>query len=336
MSRPAAKNPELLAQLGKVPDAEIAERFGISLAYVCQLRQERNIPPHGPRRTPANRDPEFLAQLGRVSDADLAEQYGLHPRYVRTLRRERGVESVAAGDSAIKTRAGRQPIPIPDDFDPQASVQDEAARHGVSQTLIWNWRRKHVGQTSRAHQRASTPASRNPESVAKDSPTSGPQQRAIPDDFNPTSVARVEAEKYGVSQQTIYRWRQRLGERPVPASEDPQVKADLGTAPDADIAARHGLSQSYVYALRRRAGIAAFVRPPRPSTAQIQGEELSTLGRAAVVHRWCPVHGLLGPILATACLTSGIAGGVPITVHCTRCDRECDLYAPDTESGTPS
>ncbi len=53
---PLAVNPStveqtgLLDMLGKIPDAEIARRSGISPSGVCHFRQRRGIPVYHPRR----------------------------------------------------------------------------------------------------------------------------------------------------------------------------------------------------------------------------------------------------------------------------------------------
>lgn len=77
--------------LGRIPDARLARRLGVSAAAVGEARRARGIPVHEKRR---NRRPEPLDAvwvkvdplLGQMPDTDIARRYGLSAQQVRARR----------------------------------------------------------------------------------------------------------------------------------------------------------------------------------------------------------------------------------------------------------
>jgi len=68
------------------------------------------------------------------------------------------------------------------------------------------------------------------------------------------------ARERGVTPQAVHRARHRAGMRPMRKAHPDGLAAALGTATDADVAARFGLTESTVRRARRTAGIARFPR----------------------------------------------------------------------------
>jgi len=84
--------PEILAQLGKVPDKKIGEMLGVDETYVYRYRKKNGIKTavYKIGGTPEIKE-QICAQLGKVSDADLARSLGVSVRSVRTLRQKQKI-----------------------------------------------------------------------------------------------------------------------------------------------------------------------------------------------------------------------------------------------------
>lgn len=98
--------PGMIAQLGKVPDAVIAEQLGVTrktvsyyrhtLAIPASFDRTRNTPPPpigGWNRRPI--PPEILARLGTAPDYVLAAEMGVSKPVIARERRARGIASYA-------------------------------------------------------------------------------------------------------------------------------------------------------------------------------------------------------------------------------------------------
>lgn len=82
------RREDLLPYLGKVPDIEIAERFGISRERVRQYRKKYGIPKYEPE---PKFTPELINCLGKMSDKEVAEQFNLSASVVTYHRNKLGI-----------------------------------------------------------------------------------------------------------------------------------------------------------------------------------------------------------------------------------------------------
>jgi len=115
--RPGSKDAHLvpyLDELGKVPDADIAERAGVSVRTVASFRSRHQIAGYsGPRRARGERkrrssriDP-FAELLGTVPDRVVAEKAGVSLNAVRNYRVKHGIAAAGRG----RPKAGTVPQP---------------------------------------------------------------------------------------------------------------------------------------------------------------------------------------------------------------------------------
>ena len=79
-----------LELLGKVPDAQLAKRHGVSNTLLYLMRRERGIPPF---TNHARLSAEQIKLLGTCPDAVLAEKWGIPVNEVRYARRRRKIKS---------------------------------------------------------------------------------------------------------------------------------------------------------------------------------------------------------------------------------------------------
>jgi hypothetical protein len=102
---------EIISQLGKVSDSQLARQAGVCSSVVGRHRVERGIASYGhsanhPTRFKLNQPHprwysrgrielpgEVISQLGKVSDCRLADQTGVHKSTIRKYRIERGIAS---------------------------------------------------------------------------------------------------------------------------------------------------------------------------------------------------------------------------------------------------
>lgn len=94
--------------LGRVPDAEVAERAQVSTRTVASYRARHEIP--GYRRGARRKLDAVRALLGRVPDVDVAQELGLTVDEVRWYRDQAGIE-VASGAWQVRY-AGRAPVVV--------------------------------------------------------------------------------------------------------------------------------------------------------------------------------------------------------------------------------
>lgn len=77
------------AQLGKVPDRELAYRAGVSPAAIARARRAKGIPAARPGR--AWLTPKIRALLGTLSDREVAGRAGVSASAVAHARRQLGI-----------------------------------------------------------------------------------------------------------------------------------------------------------------------------------------------------------------------------------------------------
>jgi len=115
--RPGSKDAQLvpfLDELGQVPDAEVAQRAGVSVRTVASFRSRHEITGYtGPRRRRKDRKPRrsridpFQELLGQVPDRVVAEQAGVSLNAVRNYRVKHGIPASGRG----RPKAGTVPPP---------------------------------------------------------------------------------------------------------------------------------------------------------------------------------------------------------------------------------
>lgn len=147
--------------LGKIPDAHIAERAGLSREAVTYHRQMAGIGP-APRATrrrcvawfppghrPFNRrvsDRALLALVGRMNEAAIAERVGLGRNVVSRRLRRLGVARTRMPRRGHGNNARLTPHDVRRlrSAPPRASVRTLAKRYGVSRSTIY---RARAGET---------------------------------------------------------------------------------------------------------------------------------------------------------------------------------------------
>ncbi|MEQ1570979.1 MAG: hypothetical protein ABMA64_35445 [Myxococcota bacterium] len=115
-ARPGSKDGAIrpLAHLlGQVPDAEVAQRAGVSVRTIASYRSRHGLDGYkGPRKRGADRMPrksridEFAHLVGQVPDRQVAEQAGVSLNAVRNWRMRHGVTAGGRVD------ADRSPNPV--------------------------------------------------------------------------------------------------------------------------------------------------------------------------------------------------------------------------------
>jgi len=131
--RPGSKDSHLvpfLDELGKVPDADIAERAGVSVRTVASFRSRHEISGYsGPRRSRGGRKPRtskidpFRDLLGTVPDRVVAEKAGVSLNAVRNYRVKHGIAAAGRG----RPKAGTVPPPAASASAPVATPSSAVA-----------------------------------------------------------------------------------------------------------------------------------------------------------------------------------------------------------------
>lgn len=85
--------PGLIESLGKMPDQEVATKFGRALKWVRKERAKRKIPKYtGSLVTPKlEANAELMALLGTCSDRSLGARFGTSGATIRALRERHGI-----------------------------------------------------------------------------------------------------------------------------------------------------------------------------------------------------------------------------------------------------
>jgi hypothetical protein len=98
MSRHARWTDEVLARLGKEPDARIAKALGVSTRAVCQRRRALGIAAYADQIQAQREElltPQAIALLGTMKDGDLANLCGVEVGYLRYRRKKAGIAPFA-------------------------------------------------------------------------------------------------------------------------------------------------------------------------------------------------------------------------------------------------
>lgn len=278
---------EILARLGKEPDATLARDFGVPLSSVENKRRALGIPPFRPRRgsrpkrqpvgvspederTPSEVErtsarprcvltEELAARLGQIPDAKLAELAGVSAVTIVAERQRRGIEAF---------RLRRADIEWTPEMIAQlgtAGDREVAQALGISQTCV---RRKRARLGIRPFHILPRGPSRRFPWTAEDLALLG------------KLTDKEVAVRLGVTVTTVARRRQELGIPPSrPWANGIQWTEEmvelLGTATDAEVAMRYGISPYSVFRKRTRLGIPAFLQ----TRAVVRTPELTELLR---------------------------------------------------------
>jgi hypothetical protein len=100
------------SELGQVPDGQLAQRAGLSVATVARIRRSRGISPVQRGATDgsgASRIDSFRDLLGRVPDAEVAALAGVTRAAVRNYRSRRNILSNAENRRRLVKAAAKMP-----------------------------------------------------------------------------------------------------------------------------------------------------------------------------------------------------------------------------------
>ncbi len=110
-ARPGSKDSQILPfqdLLGSVPDAEVADRAGVSVRTIASFRSRNGISGYtGPRRRRRagggrrSKIDAFAHLLGQVPDRVVAEKAGVTLNAVRNYRAKRGIQAAGRTGSAV-------------------------------------------------------------------------------------------------------------------------------------------------------------------------------------------------------------------------------------------
>lgn len=259
--------PEKIAVLGTCSDGDAAQILGISRTTVAMKRKRLGIPPYHPPRPYLRRPdciqwrPAHLALLGKVSDHEAARRLRISLTTVRLKRVELGIQPFQERPETFEW--------TPEQIAKLGTVRDTdlAEEMGVTISVVWK-KRTQLGIPANVERRP----------VARTEQTARLLRR-------PDHQLKKET---GLNLDTIKRLRRYLETPrppafgPAPAEDggpvraltahdagrsccrwQPEELALLGTAPDAEIAARLGRTAEGVAQRRRLRGIPPWRRAPR-------------------------------------------------------------------------
>jgi len=210
--------PEDLALLGRLSDGEIARILGLAPSGVNRKRKTLGIPPFQEAHRAVDWTPEKIERLGKVSDARAAQALGVAVQTVSAKRRQLGIPAWEETRPVLRSPAVAKLLDAP--------TREIERRTGLDRATIDRLRRD-LGVEEPVLQLPS--AFSFDRSAAGKAPTRGPGYGSAE-----TAAARPR--------RNLYRWH-RL-----------EIEL-LGTAPDAEIAARLGRSKRAVAAKRGELGI---------------------------------------------------------------------------------
>ncbi len=267
--------PSTRAQLGKIPDVNLARQLGVSIHLVIVERRRQGIAPSRPA-PPITWTAEMLAALGKVPDAQLAAKWGISNGAVALRRQARGIPPAQRRHPTLTPTQERDIRCL--------TVRAFVARYGIPESWVRIERRRRgvngVVQRSGVSERRSHPG-------LPWTPATRAQLGRIPDD----DLAR----QLGVPSRWVAdeRRRQRLpSPRPAQAIQwSAAMLADLGKRPDAQLAAEWGISSTSVYIKRHERGL-----PPARQLSHVAGETLTAeqvldLGRLSC-RAFAAAHGI--------------------------------------------
>lgn len=245
---------ELVQQLGKVPDAQLTEHYGVPGPVLCRARKERSIPRFRILYTPDSSEyvafsEEALALLGKISDIELAKRFDRSRREVKQEREVRGVEPYTRGRSLrikptpLVTIRATETVWSPEILSRLGQVKDiEVARLiGISPTTV-GLKRKSLGI---------------PPVLA-----GGWTQELlsllgkVPDKELSERSGGLLTENSVCKARLLRKIPVCEALKPPPKAESAEVQSLLGVVNDYEIARRTGVSRSDITRLRLRLGIA--------------------------------------------------------------------------------
>jgi hypothetical protein len=228
--------PEELALLGKISDSELARFVGLTPSSISRKRQRLGIAPLQPTQ-PIEWTPPMLERLGQVPDAQLAREVGISTTSCSLKRQDLGIPAARESRPVERSEEVAEILHLP--------TAEVVHRTGLERMTIKRLRRD-LG----VPEPPATAFGPVPDDTAEEGGARSSQAAA---------AARKESLPPGWRSNN--RWR-------------PEELALLGTAPDAEIAARIGRTAMAVEIKRRQAGI-VFLRVRR-----WQPHEIGILGTA--------------------------------------------------------
>ncbi|QHF00547.1 hypothetical protein LCG56_27595 (plasmid) [Pseudomonas cannabina pv. alisalensis] len=222
---------ELLQQLGKVPDTQLTDRYGVPGPVLCRARKERSIPRFRILHKPDSREyvafsGEAIALLGKIPDVHLAKRFDRSLVEVKQERVLRGLEPCAKGRK-LPCELVQQLGLVPDSL--------LATRYSVAAGTIRRARearsipRFRFGESFKANQGSRAPAYR---------PSARPNESSL--EVHPELTVELACEPARTSHNAVW---------------TTHVLTQLGQVKDSEIAKLTGLSVSAVRIKRTSLGI---------------------------------------------------------------------------------
>ena len=223
MSRRINWTPEFIALLGKVPDAELAEKMGCSVWRVGVARRSKGIPAH--RKSVWTAEKEMV--LGKAFDCEVAQRLGISKNTVLLARKAKGILRY------------RKYVLSPENFARLGTVSDRdlAKEIGCTESYIVAARHRH-GIPAFQTQREWTP-----------------DELALLGVFSDRDVA----ERVGRSIAAVRAAKRSLGDKRVGRRRHPflsEMKREYTTTmlPEAEIASKYGVSTKSIKTRARNSG----------------------------------------------------------------------------------
>lgn len=258
---------EAVALLGKMPDVELASRFGRSLREVQQERSIRGLESYVKRR---NLPDDLVEQLGLVPDAVLARRFAVSAATIKRAREARSITGFRASKQVkvcpIKTHRKR--------------LEKDAGSSAIKgKSAVWTPQLlAQLGKIKDSDIAAQIGLSVSCVRVKRISPGIAPAQRV---NWAPEALSQLGqvtdreiSRLFGLSATAVYLKRRSLGIPPVQARTwTPEGLLKLGHVSDSEIAKLLGLSVSAVLSKRKSLSIS-------PVTGAVWSAEiLSQLGQ---------------------------------------------------------
>jgi hypothetical protein len=236
--------PEHMALLGKVSDGELAKRLRTTRTTVRYKRQQLGVPPFQPAPRPIEWTSAMIERLGGASDARVAEELGISVQSVKHKRQELGIPATLENLPVERNKKVAALLRLP----------NTEVKHRTG--LDWSTIERLRGELGIEEDLRRRPEASSVPGLEADGSTI-PVPAA--DSTRPAGPAPA--------------WRARY-------SWKPEEIAFLGSAPDAEIAARIGRTVEAVRARRQKLGLVDRpIRPWRPW----QPQEIELLGTASDV-----------------------------------------------------
>lgn len=235
---------ELINMIGKVPDKEIAKKFGYSKAGIALIRKNMGIPSLRATRFPEEKREEAILLFGKLTDREIAEKLEIPILSVAYFRKKLKIDPVAY--SSIKDADKNMILGLLG----RVSDLKIAKKTGYSTYTIKKFREQN---------------NINPfkKSILERFP---PNQRKKLLSMLEKVHDRVIAEKFNIGNEAVRRIRQKMN---VPAlreekslqetiERDEYIKSLLGTMTDKEVANKTGKSIQVIGKARRKLNIPSF------------------------------------------------------------------------------